>query len=194
MGRTKEFHDDQALEKAMKLFWEKGYEHSSLKDLLAAMDILNGSFYHTYGNKKNLFIKSLELYYKDLSEKRSALFALPGNFKKKIRVIFQYSLDRQESKDCPKGCFLVNCLSPDVLENADIREFVLSCIYDFEAYLAHQIKLAIASGELDDSLDPGKTAAVINIYLQGLLKLCVLDFSKAKLLEQTEYFLTALGI
>ncbi len=194
MGRTREFADDQALQKAMKVFWEKGYEHSSLKELLAAMDILNGSFYNTFGSKKNLFIKSLEAYYEDMKKKRTRRFESPGTFKVKIRAVFDYVLDQQKRTDCPRGCFLVNSLSADVLENEEIRVFVLSCINDFEEFLHQEIRGAIAAQELDAGMDAAKTAGIINIYLQGLLKLCVLEFAEEKMRSQTDYFLSALGL
>lgn len=193
MGRAREFKDEQVIDRAMRLFWERGYEHSSLKELLAVMNIQNGSFYNTYGSKKNLFIKSLENYYQDLARSREKLFQSPASFKEKIRTVFQYALDRQKRRDCPRGCFIVNSLSADVLESEEIRKFLLSYLDDFEAFIEKQIRIAIENGELDSGIDSIKTAAVVNIYMQGMLKLCVVDFSESKLREQTEYFLSALG-
>ena len=58
-GRPKIFDQEKALEKASKLFWEKGYEATSLEDLITVMGIQKGSFYNTFGNKKQLGLKIL---------------------------------------------------------------------------------------------------------------------------------------
>ena len=91
MGRARKFNNDEALSKAMHLFWEKGYENTSLKELLETMGILNGSFYNSYGNKRQLFIDAMKFYENDFSEKRTMLFKNPKmDFKKKSRGFFVF--------------------------------------------------------------------------------------------------------
>ncbi len=194
MGRNLEFEDKQALEKATKLFWEKGYEHSSLKELLSTMGILNGSFYNKFDNKKNLFIKSLEYYHYDLMAKMTQLFESPATFKEKIRFLFSYALNRQKRKDCPKGCFLVNSVAGDTIEDHEIRNLVEKCLNEFEAFVAEKIAVAIQKGELSNKIDPAQTASIVNIYMQGLMKLCQLNYQETKFRASTDSFLTSLGI
>ena len=62
MSRPKEFNPDEALEKAMQVFWHKGYEATSMEDLLNAMDINRGSLYATFGGKRALFLKAMDRY------------------------------------------------------------------------------------------------------------------------------------
>ena len=57
MPRPKEFSPDDAIEKAMQVFWHKGYEATSMEDLLTAMDLNRGSLYDTFGDKRQLFLK-----------------------------------------------------------------------------------------------------------------------------------------
>jgi len=193
MGRVLQFEDKKALEKAMFVFWEKGYEHTSLKELLAAMSILNGSFYNLFGSKKAIFIKALELYYTDTSSRLDSLLSSSATIQKKIRAIFKYALDRQLRTDCPKGCFIVNSVSADALGDADIRRHVKTYLDAFEHALETAIELAVRNNEFEQAIDPRNSAAVLNFYMQGLMKLCVLDYSDAKLRKQTEYFLSSLG-
>jgi TetR/AcrR family transcriptional repressor of nem operon len=194
MGRIKEFEDIQVFEKAMYLFWEKGYGNTSLKELLEVMDIQNGSFYNTFGNKKTLFIKALESYEKDFAHKRNLLFDSGNGFKKNIRILFSHVFDRQKKTECPKGCFLFNSVSADALEDREIQTLVLRGVRDFESFLKDQIKIAIDNGEIDKSVEPNKTAAILVAYMQGMMKLCVLEYSDSKFKEQTKYFLSALNL
>jgi TetR/AcrR family transcriptional repressor of nem operon len=193
MARQLEFQDQEALTKAMHLFWEKGYGHCSVSDLLTAMNIRNGSFYNTFGSKKALFLKCLELYYNDLAGRSEKLFASSKPFKDKMRIMFRYPLDRQIQPNTPKGCFIINSVSADALEDKDILKLVRYYLDSFEAMLDRAIRDAQARGEVSASMDARNTAGVLNFYLQGLMKLCLLDYSNAKLREQTEVFLVSLG-
>jgi len=62
MPRPKEFNPDDALDHAMHVFWHKGYEATSMEDLLAAMHLNRGSLYDTFGDKRQLFLKALDRY------------------------------------------------------------------------------------------------------------------------------------
>lgn len=193
MGRGLEFQDQDALKKAMHLFWEKGYEHCSLSDLLENMGIGSSSFYNTFGNKKKLFLKTLELYNNDLTQRLAQLLASELTFGQKVRAIFASSIDRQLSTDIPKGCFLINSVSADVLEDKDIYWVIRGYLDRFEQLLEEAIREAMGSGELDNTFDPPLTAAMLNVYLQGLMKLSLMSYPTSKLHQQTEAFLTSLG-
>lgn len=194
MGRGLEFADQEALERAMHVFWEKGYQNTSLKDLLAAMNILNGSFYNTFGSKKNVYLRALQMYELDFNAKLKKLFASNIPFGKKIRIFFDYVVNRQLDKACPKGCFVVNSIESSAVAESEIREFLTVFFANFEAFIAEELIRAAAGGELAAGIDPGHTAAAINVYTQGLMKLSILTFSPTKFHAQTEYFLKRLGL
>ena len=62
MGRPREFDVDDALDRAMRVFWAKGYQGASLDDLLAAMGIGRGSLYKAFGDKRSLYLAALQRY------------------------------------------------------------------------------------------------------------------------------------
>lgn len=139
------------------------------------MNILNGSFYHSYGNKKQLFIEALKSYEQDFKQKRTALFLAPQwNFKQKLRIMFTHIFDRQIESICPKGCFLFNSVSSEILHEVEIYKLVKSAIDSFENFLEREIQKAIKEGEIDQKVDPKTTASVLIVYIQGLMKLSVL--------------------
>lgn len=194
MGRAKEFKEEEVLAKAMYLFWEKGFENVSLKELLDEMGILNGSFYHLYGNKKNLFIAAMKYYDADFVKKRSALFNMDSDFRSKVRIMFNHLLDRQQTALCPRGCFLFNSVAADTLSELDLYKLIRKSVDSFEAFLEDEIRKAVEKKELDHSVDPSTTAALLVTYIQGLMKLSILDYDDKKFRVQTEYFLKSLGI
>ena len=62
MARPQVFNEDQVIEKAMEMFWEKGFDGTSTRDLTDGMGISNGSFFNSFGDKIKLYIKCLQKY------------------------------------------------------------------------------------------------------------------------------------
>ena len=67
MGRPLGFDKEQAMERALQVFWRKGYETASLQDLIEAMNLSKSSFYQTFTSKQNLYVKCLENYQSNLA-------------------------------------------------------------------------------------------------------------------------------
>jgi TetR/AcrR family transcriptional regulator, transcriptional repressor for nem operon len=109
-GRPKIFDQQKALEKASKLFWEKGYEATSLDDLIVAMGIQKGSFYHSFGSKKQLFIESIKLYEKISFTEYERLLKETKNPIELIKAFFLHCADSPKSEHL-KGCFAGNTLT-----------------------------------------------------------------------------------
>ncbi|MCX7290974.1 TetR/AcrR family transcriptional regulator [Janthinobacterium sp.] len=106
-GRPRTFDADEALDCAMKVFWEKGYEGSSLPELTKAMGMNRPSLYAVFGNKEQLFHKALERY----SDTRMRFFdaALEQPTARQVveALLTQY-VDAQTMPDGPHGCMGVN--------------------------------------------------------------------------------------
>ncbi len=194
VGRLKEFEDKKALEKAMLLFWEKGYENTSLKDLLQEMNILNGSFYNSFGNKKKLLIKTLEHYGQEVTAKRAQTLMSKSTFREGIRAVFSEMMDHIEQETLPKGCLLANTLTNDLLRDPEVKVFVLAEMQKFESFFEAHILKAQKAGELDEEIDPKVTASIIVAYLQGVMRLSCLKFSSAQIQRQNEAFFKSLGV
>lgn len=195
MGRAREFDTTEVLSKAMYLFWRNGYASTSLKEILDAMGIQNGSFYHSYGSKRQLYIEAMQFYQEDFAKKRTALFRSSRfEFGKKLRILFKHILDRQEESVCPKGCFLFNSVTPEIVGDLELFKLVRRGIASFEDFLRSEMTLAVGRGELDPVVDPAVTASVLVTYAQGLMNLSVLDYDDVKFKQQTEHFLKSLGL
>src|SRR5271154_6957199 len=108
MARTKDFDEDVVLTRAMNLFWSRGYNATSMEDLVSGLGISRSSLYDTYTDKHSLFIKALENYQQMGYAKMHEIASHPGPAKVTIRKLIEQVTDGLlECKD-RKGCFLVN--------------------------------------------------------------------------------------
>ena len=108
MARTKEFDQEQALDAAMHVFWERGYEATSIQELVDATGVQRQSLYDTFGSKHEMFLQSLMRYQSLEGHHVSELKAKhPKGGLPLIRAIFE-SCASQTVCDA-RGCFVVNC-------------------------------------------------------------------------------------
>lgn len=106
MARSKEFDIDDVLLKAMTIFWQQGYEKTSMQDLVAYMGIHKRSMYDTFGDKHTLYIKALERFAALQSSRLESRIEGITSAKAAIRLLFEATIYRSEEE--PKGCMLVN--------------------------------------------------------------------------------------
>src|SRR6476620_7251995 len=105
-GRPREFCLDEALAKALRIFWTKGYEGTSLTDLTEAMGITRPSLYAAFGNKEALFRKALDLYEREKLAYVGEALKAPTSRQVAERVL-RGALEMQTSGSEPKGCMRV---------------------------------------------------------------------------------------
>src|SRR4051812_25373993 len=107
MARPKEFDADEALSCAVRLFWEKGYDGTSVTDLTEAMGITRPSLYGTFGNKEELFRKALHFYDAEYMGFIEDSLAEPSARRAVERLLLGY-VDAQTDRETPTGCLALN--------------------------------------------------------------------------------------
>ncbi|MBO7743013.1 TetR/AcrR family transcriptional regulator [Paenibacillus sp. MWE-103] len=164
MARTKEFDQDAVIEKAMRLFWEQGYEKTSMKDLVAHMGIHKGSMYDTFGDKQALYFRALDRY-ADLTEQAVlGRVAEARSAKEAIRMLLEATL--QADKPHPDGCFIVNTAVELAKHDPEAKDRVLRSWSRTEQWFRDLIARGRQSGELGDALDTeGLAASLMNAYI-----------------------------
>lgn len=164
MARTKEFDTGTALRAAMDLFWRKGYEATSMQDLVDHLGIGRASLYATFGSKHELYLAALDLYVEEAGERTLRLFARPGPVLPAIRELIRAFADDPERKGCLVTNTAVELLPADracgrrVETNFDLME------RDIAAALAR----AQAQDELPPDRDPHALAAFLVTLVQGI--------------------------
>ena len=107
MARVKEFDPDKVLVQALDLFWEQGYEHTSVQDLVNHLGIGRGSMYNAFGDKRTLFLTALDHYLKHgVARLKSLLESVP--VAEAMGRLFEGFIDEIMNDDRQRGCFVVN--------------------------------------------------------------------------------------
>ena len=168
MARTREFDEEKVLEAAMQLFWEKGYEATSLSDLTARMGIQRPSIYSTFGDKKELFEAALRRYTTSRAAEIRAKLQRPTSVKQAFSLFFEEVIATEYTKDLSNGCFCINTMVE--LAPHDERFEILT--REHQLYLAvifqETIERGIQSGELDADTDAKSLAQALLVALIGL--------------------------
>lgn len=108
MARTKNFNQEEVLDKAVQLFWRKGYNATSANDLVKELGLSRSSLYDTYGDKKTLFVNSLNRYRKTVVTEMIKIIDNSTDVKSTLKDIFRLIIEQDIEAKIPKGCFIVN--------------------------------------------------------------------------------------
>lgn len=167
LGRPRSFDTEEALERAMQVFWEKGYEGTSLSDLTKAMGINRPSLYAAFGDKESLFRKALERYMEGPAASAFQALQEPVG-RKAIEGLLLGVAAFLTEKDHARGCLGVQAgLSCESL-SAPIREVLAGQQKQSEMLIAQRLKKAKQAGELPADADPAAMARYFVTVLQGM--------------------------
>jgi TetR/AcrR family transcriptional repressor of nem operon len=167
MARPREFDRDEALKRALAVFWEKGYEATSTDDLVRAMGIGRQSMYDTFGDKHQLYLEVLRLY-EDSSgaEMFKRIYETPSPFK----AICDYVLSIADGTcaDRARGCFAVNATTELASSDPDVAAAIRASSARCEAAFERIVREAKDRGEVDPSIDARVAGRFLLSTIRGL--------------------------
>ena len=168
MPWVKDFDVDDAVDRAMSVFWAKGYEAASISELADAMRINKGSLYNAFGSKKELFTRAFLKY--DRENRQAALKQLEAMDDPiaAIRTLFDGMIAESQSDSEKRGCFLVNTALDLPNHTDDVQDMVTSAIEDLEAFFERTIGRAQDKGAAPAGLDRGEAAKSLVAMVVGL--------------------------
>jgi len=195
MARTLEFDLENALVKAMRLFWKSGYAGTSLRDLLKSMEIGEGSFYNTLKSKKHAYLESLKRYNATVGRQRGeALFSAP-TAKLGVRALFQLVLDCLDDPRAPSRlCLMAGSITREVLAEPELRKYVQQQMSMLAEGMIARLTADKESGLLPPDFDPRIVVPIIITYLQGLFRMALVSYDRPKFEQQINLFLTGLRL
>ena len=163
MPRVKLFDRQDALKKAMELFWEKGYASTSLSDLTAHLGIGKGSFYATFNSKSDLFKAAFDLYRNSKVEMLEQLLQAEPDVKAGLRKLLTFNLEELLNDDKHKGCFVANTCSEFPGTNEEIKDKLVAHYSIVQKALANYFKNGQVPAAKADAV-----AETIITYIMGM--------------------------
>lgn len=163
--RKKTFNPEKARHKAMQLFWQKGYDSTSMDDLLNETNLSRSSFYNTFGNKRDLYVAILDdfsrlsvIAYQSLHSGKPMLDALNDFFE----LIFFSPTMKLEN-----GCLLVNTILEQQSNDDELVKIASGALYKVEQELSIFFEHSIALGQLNNKVSPPQLAAYFMTVIKG---------------------------
>lgn len=166
-GRPCAFNKEEALGKALELFWRNGYEGTSLSDLTKVMGINKPSLYSAFGNKEQLFLQAIDLY-----EKRPDAFFYPAMEQKTaylaVQAMLRGAADRMANADHPQGCVIVQGALSCSEASVTVKDALVKRRLEGQQALQKRFEQAQQDGDLPQHVDAANLASYIGTVLQGM--------------------------
>lgn len=166
-GRPREFDPDFAAERAMEVFWARGYEGASMNELTAAMGINKPSLYAVFGDKRGLFDAAVEKYAQGPLGFGAAALALPSA-KEAVAAVLRGIIDAVTRRGGPRGCLQTQAALACSFENDAVKEKMIARRQASEARLRTRLREAQKAGELPSSCDVARLAKYFTTVANGI--------------------------
>lgn len=167
-GRPKKFNQDEALQAALNVFWEKGYDGASMKDLTSAMAINGPSLYATFGDKHALYIKTIEYYSSNDACAPLVAFENEPNIQLAVQAFLSASIRQAtESEAGAKGCFLSSCVATSSGSVEGVQPMLSEAIEKTDQRLASRFDLEKSKGTLAQDFPSVERARLMFDLRQG---------------------------
>lgn len=166
-GRPREFDVDKALDRALKVFWRKGYAGASLPDLTKAMGINRPSLYAAFGNKEELFRRALDRYAEGpAAHVREALQEPTAHAV--VERLLRGTIDLLTNPRNPRGCLMVQGALSCGEAGDSVRRELISRRAAAEAAIRQRFERAVSEGDLPADTDPADLARYVATITQGM--------------------------
>lgn len=181
MPRVKLFDEKEVLQKAMELFWKRGYNATSIQDLVTHLGINRASIYDTYGGKRELFEKAFLLYREEGKERVEGFFATQPAVKQGLKNLFEMAIN-ESLNDCDrKGCFVVNSITELVPDDEAIRPELIAHKEMMENIFFNYLQTGVENGEISKDKNLKIIAGLLFTFYSGVKVVGKIDDSNAQL-------------
>ncbi len=167
MARPKEFDREQALDRAMELFWSRGFEATSVGDLVSHLGVGRQSLYDTFGDKRALYLAALDRYRERFGPAVPDALRRPGPIRRLVREILQAAIESGLA-DPSRTCMLVSAAAERCPEDTDVQRRFCANAGAMEKAFAARFEEARRAGEIGAHHDPVALARYFVNALFGL--------------------------
>jgi TetR/AcrR family transcriptional regulator, transcriptional repressor for nem operon len=167
-GRPRSFDVEAAVERAMNVFWSRGYHGTALPDLLRATKLSRGSLYAAFGGKHALFLRALDRYIAERQAWMDVELDPRGAPVAGLRACLAGYAERASGANGRRGCLLVATAMELAAHDAQVERRISGYFKTMEAKLAGALSRAKAAGELADGVEPATAARLLICLTAGL--------------------------
>ncbi|WP_417278878.1 TetR/AcrR family transcriptional regulator [Celeribacter sp.] len=167
-GRPRKFDRDEALERAMQVFWTHGYDATSMQHLTAGMSINSPSIYAAFGSKEALFREAVDRYVRQEAEVAWRALDETEGLREAVRLMLRASLDVFVANTPPRGCLVVLGAGHLDAGSDPVRGFLRDQRRHFRARIEARLARAVSVGELPDDSDLLGLSECLLAFFSGL--------------------------
>ncbi|MFJ8726428.1 TetR/AcrR family transcriptional regulator [Streptomyces sp. NPDC093269] len=193
MVRVREFDTEAAVEAAMEAFRRKGYEGTSVQDLVDATGVGRGSLYAAFGNKEGLYLAAMDRYREQYALPLIELLRTGAPVRQLIREVLVGTVDAIVQDGSRKACLIVGAAMERIAHDPKVAAHVRATTTSLEDALYEVIAVARSTGELPTDRSPRDLARYLIVTLHGLRVLGAINPDRASLMAVAETALDTLG-
>lgn len=183
-GRPRSFDEVEALEKAIQVFWSKGYDGVTIDDLVDGMGVGRPSLYAVFGDKRAIFLRALEAYAKRKGASAAKALLTPQTLRESLAGFLRFAVESATEKGSARGCLVV-CVAP-LVDDAEVRRFLQSTVAGGAALVEGRFRDAIAAGEIPTDFPVAVRAMQVTDFARGLTMRARLGAPRNALLKDAE--------
>ncbi len=169
VGRPREFDEDEVLDRAMTAFWDRGYEATSVADLVEATGIAKGSLYKAFGDKHALYLRALDRYLEAGRARIREALASGPDAAAGLAAWLDAMAGRCGARGGHRGCLAVNAAVELGPGDETVRRRVDRHFASVERLVAKTVAQGVADGSIRADVDPPAAAAHLMVVVSGLL-------------------------
>ncbi|TWU15521.1 TetR/AcrR family transcriptional regulator [Allorhodopirellula heiligendammensis] len=168
MPWEKSFDESDVIERAMEVFWEKGYAATSISDITSATGIKRGSLYNAFDGKHDIFIRALQKYGDERRTSKLQILETVDDPCEAIALFFDFTVESTLNDPERKGCLLFNTALDYSLHDDDVKRVVSDGIQEVVTFFERQITRGKERGDIPDTVEVRPTAKALVALVVGI--------------------------
>ncbi len=183
-GRPRRFDESQALEKAIQVFWSKGYDGVTIDDLVAGMGVGRPSLYSVFGDKRAIFLRVLKSYAETKGARAAQALLSPPSLRGAIAGFLRWTVESATEEGSAPGCLLV-CIAP-LVDDAEVRQFLHDAVKASTALVERRFRDGVSAGEVAFDFPVAARASQVLDLARGLTMRALMGAPRKALLNDAE--------
>jgi AcrR family transcriptional regulator len=183
-GRPRSFDEHEALEKATRVFRSKGYDGTTIDDLVVGMGVGRPSLYSVFGDKRTIFLRVLKAYAEAKGARAAKALFSPPTLRGALVSFLRFAVEAATENGSAPGCLMV-CVAP-LVDDAEVRQFLQDAVAAGAALVTRRISDGISAGEIPSDFPVTARASQVLDLSRGLTMRAQMGVPRKELLNDAE--------